>query len=174
MSSARNLRSLLEPRHGVPYTEDFDAMVIAKNLTTGNLTKNFKELSPGNWELNIKDSYTLEDLLNESPKDYTAEDYYLVPYSSIMWQSIDQVKAQANVKKSIESVPGISFQEKLDFLSKCDCCVRHNTGKIRCFTENPWTQEYSTDNECLPPFRDCKCNCRHMSRVITREYQKIK
>jgi len=72
-----------------------------------------------------------------------------------------------NLREQIFSqVKGISFQDKLDSLSLCNCCERHQINKPIYYS--PW-------NETPFKFKDqdlysCKCNCRHIARQICREH----
>lgn len=65
----------------------------------------------------------------------------------------------------IESVPGDTYQTKLDFLSKCKCCKRHQINKPFIFfswVDTPFKFNKSNDN--------CTCDCRHVSRFICRQF----
>ena len=63
--------------------------------------------------------------------------------------------------KRINSLPGNTYQEKLDFLNTCECCERHNMNKPLVFSYWKTTHVNFTN---LPP--SCECDCRHVARLI--------
>jgi hypothetical protein len=64
----------------------------------------------------------------------------------------------------INDVYGLTWQEKLDNLSACKCCERHQFMKPTLF--KTWID---------PPFNcnhkdyNCNCKCRHLARFICRQ-----
>lgn len=67
------------------------------------------------------------------------------------------------VTQAINSVPGSTFQQKLYYLSQCNCCTRHQINKPTTFSiwhETP----FSNINHA-----SCRCNCRHVARFICRQ-----
>jgi len=71
----------------------------------------------------------------------------------------------AIISNSINSVPGNSYQEKLDFLSLCNCCEKHQVNKPFMF--EPWNE--TPINLDKPENLTCHCNCRHIARYICRQ-----
>jgi hypothetical protein len=169
MMAQKTLKSLLDPKHGVPYDEDFDAMTLARNLMSGSLTENCKTDSEG-FEINLKKDYSLSDLLADQPT-VSADEYYSVPYKSTMWGALEEAGAEKARKGGIAAVPGDTLQEKLDFLLKCDCCERHSQDKPQSLNDRvaccSCTHERYEKN-------GCECKCRHMARWIAKEHQKTK
>ncbi len=69
----------------------------------------------------------------------------------------------------ILSVPGQSYNEKIIYLSKCKCCIRHQHSKPTIYSF--WDDDddnINTNN--LNSDRSCNCKCRHISRFICRLY----
>ena len=54
-------------------------------------------------------------------------------------------------------------QVKLNNLSQCNCCLRHQINKPSEL--KPWVELHSTHNRDNP----CQCDCRHRARWICRE-----
>ena len=79
-------------------------------------------------------------------------------------RDIDAIRQQA-----INNVPGNTFQDKLNHLSTCNCCERHQINKPTIFM--PWIDTPLNDT----PLNDndfshlCMCNCRHVARLICRQ-----
>lgn len=65
--------------------------------------------------------------------------------------------------RHINSVPGLTFQLKLDYLSQCNCCDRHQVNKPTTFTI--WQDTPFSNNER----GSCSCSCRHIARFICRQ-----
>lgn len=65
----------------------------------------------------------------------------------------------------IEYVPGNTYQDKIDFLYRCNCCERHRINKPFIFFK--WVDTPFNFNK---PSYNCKCNCRHISRFICRQF----
>lgn len=64
----------------------------------------------------------------------------------------------------INDVYGITWQDKLDYLSACNCCVTHQINKpkvFRTWVDTPFTLFYTP--------KKCKCPCRHLARRICRQ-----
>ena len=166
--SQKTLKSLLDPSHGVPFEEDFDALTLARNLMSGSLTKNCKHLRVGGFEINLQEKYTLAEILSDQ-KTIPVDEYYLVPYNSTMWLSLEEAGAEKARKEAIAAVPGDTDQEKLDFLLKCDCCERHNIDKPKSLNDIPVSFLLCSDVDTV-----CNCPCRHVARWIVREQDKPK
>ncbi len=66
--------------------------------------------------------------------------------------------------ENIDQIPGISFQDKLNHLSNCNCCERHQICKPILFV--PWIETPFNNN---PHIHSCMCNCRHLARFICRQ-----
>lgn len=64
----------------------------------------------------------------------------------------------------IQNVNGITWQDKLNTLSYCNCCSRHQIDKPRFF--QTWI-DTPFNFKIEPHF--CKCNCRHLARAICRQ-----
>jgi len=64
-----------------------------------------------------------------------------------------------------DDVPGNTFQDKLNHLSNCHCCYRHQVNKPTVF--QPWTEPMSYNNTQI--VNPCTCNCRHVARFICRQ-----
>ena len=61
-------------------------------------------------------------------------------------------------------ITGITFDDKLFNLSKCDCCLRHKINKP--YTYSRWVDTPLSFNDN----NTCSCNCRHLARFICRQY----
>lgn len=62
-----------------------------------------------------------------------------------------------------------TVQDKLNILYLCDCCERHQKDKpisVCTYEESECTNNYFEDYVC-------KCNCRHLSRVICRNFNNL-
>ncbi len=71
---------------------------------------------------------------------------------------------------NINDILGITWQDKLDYLSVCNCCVTHQVNKPRVFCT--WVDTHITFSNP----KTCTCNCRHLARWICRqtdEYQGV-
>jgi hypothetical protein len=66
-----------------------------------------------------------------------------------------------------QEIPGYTYQQKLDHLSKCECCARHNINKPTIYTF--WNDTPFTGNAFTP----CNCKCRHAARFICRQYPDV-
>lgn len=64
--------------------------------------------------------------------------------------------------KNSDKIEGDTWSEKIDTLNKCKCCQRHNINKPSTF--QVWHELPSNFNQDI----NCKCNCRHMARMICR------
>ena len=65
--------------------------------------------------------------------------------------------------EAFESIPGDSYQAKLDTLNKCNCCLRHKTNRPSHLA--PWVETQFHGCQDTP----CACSCRHMARFICRQ-----
>ena len=63
-----------------------------------------------------------------------------------------------------DEVPGVTFQDKLNYLSNCHCCDRHQVNKPTLFV--PWHETPFNYDQTTHP---CMCNCRHVARFICRQ-----
>ena len=62
-------------------------------------------------------------------------------------------------------IQGNTYQEKLDTLNDCHCCMKHQINKPSVFGR--WVDTPTFDG--LAHHRICQCNCRHMARFICRQ-----
>ena len=69
-----------------------------------------------------------------------------------------------NITHAIYATPGVTFQDKLDYLSNCHCCYRHQVDKPTIL--EPWIDTNSNNISIIYP---CRCNCRHLARFICRQ-----
>ena len=77
------------------------------------------------------------------------------------------------LQEEFHRIPGFTYQEKLNELSNCQCCDRHNRNKPHLY--QPYT-EFGTESELdAPPheYHDCGCQCRHLARFICRQYPAV-
>ena len=70
------------------------------------------------------------------------------------------------IDNAIDSIPGNNYQDKLNYLNTCNCCERHKNNKPSLFTF--WTETQQNTDYTI---RNCRCNCRHVSRIICRQYE---
>jgi len=168
--SQKTLKSLLDPSHGVPFEEDFDALSLARNLVSGSLKDNYKQPITGGFEINLQEKYTLAEILSDQ-KTSSADEYYTVPYKCTMWTALEEAGAEKARRAAIAAVPGDTRQEKLDFLLKCNCCERHNIDKPGSLND---THLCSGGLLCSDVDPGCPCSCRHVARWIVREQDKPK
>lgn len=68
------------------------------------------------------------------------------------------------IRLLIADVPGDTYQDKLDYLSNCKCCKRHQINKPSVFTI--WQETEFHYNEKV---YSCMCDCRHLARFICRQ-----
>jgi len=76
----------------------------------------------------------------------------------------DNIGLQIYIKDKISNISGITYQDKLNTLNQCKCCIRHQTNRpkiIHLWHELPPT--YFTDYT-----HSCQCNCRHIARFLCR------
>ena len=67
---------------------------------------------------------------------------------------------------TISSIPGKTLQDKLTYLSYCNCCQRHQLlkpTKLAPWIDTPFNNTQNTF---------CQCDCRHIARFICRQVQK--
>ena len=67
------------------------------------------------------------------------------------------------VQQAFATVIGDTYQDKLNTLSLCNCCERHQTNRPRHFSH--WF-ELPFSNNCE---YTCPCDCRHIARWICRQ-----
>ena len=68
---------------------------------------------------------------------------------------------------TIESIPGFTCQEKIIYLTNCNCCDRHQINKPKIFA--PWHECASSGMMLRDEYVKCECKCRHMARIICRQ-----
>ena len=80
--------------------------------------------------------------------------------------ALEQMNKCEDVKfdTCVEMITGETAQEKLDTLSKCKCCDRHETNKPQNYV--PWVERESNDSD--KTYVLCECDCRHLARIICR------
>lgn len=76
----------------------------------------------------------------------------------------ENLRINTVLNNTFSRVPGNTFQEKLNYLSNCNCCQRHQINKPRVFST--W---YDTPFNDYSYNRQCMCDCRHISRFICRQ-----
>lgn len=70
----------------------------------------------------------------------------------------------STIQQMLHDVPGLSYQDKLNHLSNCNCCLRHQVNKPTVFV--PWHETPFHNNQIT---HLCTCNCRHVARFICRQ-----
>lgn len=68
--------------------------------------------------------------------------------------------------EEFNNIYGLTWQEKLDTLSVCKCCTRHQINKPTLFktlVDNN-SPLYNNNNN-----NSCNCKCRHYARAICRQ-----
>ena len=70
----------------------------------------------------------------------------------------------AIIQQMFDDVPGDSYQHKLNHLSNCGCCDRHQINKPMVFSS--WHETHSNNNQVT---YSCMCDCRHVARFICRQ-----
>lgn len=76
---------------------------------------------------------------------------------------MEQIPPRELIIQAVSMVDGITWQEKLHTLSRCNCCFRHQKNKpfiFGMYKDTPFSN--------LPP-NFCNCNCRHIARFISRQ-----
>ena len=82
-------------------------------------------------------------------------------------------ETSGSLDSMFSSIPGITWQDKLDFLAVCNCCVRHTWNKPYKFSP---PAIYRSRKHLRPEIGDdgritaCTCPCRHQARFICRQY----
>ena len=62
-------------------------------------------------------------------------------------------------------------EHSINILSKCDCCIRHNTNKPESLSwEKMWAGTFTRDGVKHYSCATCTCPCRHYSRWIIRTF----
>ena len=64
------------------------------------------------------------------------------------------------------SIPGYTWQEKLDFVNQCNCCERHQIDKPKIFA--PYKETVFKEKNHIDR---CACDCRHKARFICRQHK---
>ena len=65
-----------------------------------------------------------------------------------------------------KSIPGTSWQQKLEHCNNCTCCYRHSINRPRFF--KPWVElPFSDTPQSIKNM--CQCPCRHNARFICRQ-----
>lgn len=86
--------------------------------------------------------------------------------------TLPTVPAQPSIsdvlKEEFHQVPGHTYQEKLNELSNCQCCDRHNRNKPHIY--QPWTDTVCDGQQ---RWHDCGCKCRQLARLICRQYPAV-
>ena len=78
--------------------------------------------------------------------------------------SEDAVTFQNVLQNKIDLIEGSNYQEKLDYLNKCNCCEKHKINRPNRFS--PWIELPFHYTQTLT----CACDCRHMARFICRQH----
>ena len=99
------------------------------------------------------------------------------------------IKVTKIMQKEFQEIQGNTFQEKIDTLNKCDCCIRHQTYRPTNWniTELSQYNKYgntSTWELCRgngpegmkeryqKKIAKCSCKCRHLARFMCRQWPK--
>ena len=83
---------------------------------------------------------------------------------------MEDARAKTNIGKVINKMSGETYEEKLAGVVKCNCCVRHSKRKPQTLDDNAELSDKCNDYEIIAS-DGCKCTCRHLARVIVRDYQ---
>ena len=70
---------------------------------------------------------------------------------------------QRKIHRQLSRIHGDTFQLKLDNLSRCNCCDRHQRNKPTVYSR--WEDTPATWNG-----GNCNCSCRHYARFICRQF----
>jgi len=70
------------------------------------------------------------------------------------------------LQQAFLETPGDSWQAKLDHCASCKCCTRHQTFRPRRLV--PWTNDLAARDIPISQWTPCKCDCRHLARMICR------
>lgn len=83
------------------------------------------------------------------------------------WTALEIMDNDESVKVNtqFEMITGETVQEKLNTLSKCKCCDRHETNKPKNYV--PWI-ECENNGMSDKTYVQCECDCRHLARIICR------
>ena len=68
---------------------------------------------------------------------------------------------------AIYNIQGNTIQEKLNTLSNCNCCARHQNKKPKVF--DIWIDAPYNNNKIM---NNCACECRNLARFICRKYDR--
>jgi hypothetical protein len=77
---------------------------------------------------------------------------------------MSQIRYLNCIQQILDNVPGDSLPDKLNHLSNCNCCQRHQVNKPTIF--HVW---YETPYHNDSSIHTCMCNCRHVARFICRQ-----
>ena len=69
-------------------------------------------------------------------------------------------------KNCFNSIPGSTWQEKLDYVNQCNCCERHQIDKPKIYS--PWKDTVFKGTNHIGR---CACDCRHKARFICRQHK---
>lgn len=75
----------------------------------------------------------------------------------------DKTSSIISISQQIHNIQGITLQDKLVTLNRCNCCTRHTTNKPTTFLPSFILLPNSNSK-----YNYCTCNCRHLSRWICR------
>ena len=70
---------------------------------------------------------------------------------------------QSILQNRISNIEGETFQEKLNTLSRCNCCSKHQINKPVNLA--PWVETPFNGTTNIT----CPCDCRHTARFICRQ-----
>ncbi len=95
-------------------------------------------------------------------------------------QPQDLVDSDKKISRELDnmfiSIPGITWQDKLDFLRECKCCYRHMVNKPYVFSSAeiyPSRKHLRSEVGEGERINACTCPCRHQARFICRQYGHI-
>lgn len=70
-----------------------------------------------------------------------------------------------HLQETFLKIPGDDWGSKLEHCASCKCCARHQT--FRPSRLEKWTDDMS-GGHMVHTDSGCKCDCRHMARLICR------
>ena len=83
---------------------------------------------------------------------------------SEFYQKNEQNRIHEIFKKRISNIYGTTYQDKLNTLNQCTCCIRHSTNRPSIL--QPWYELPTNYNNYS--HHQCKCHCRQTARMICR------
>lgn len=107
----------------------------------------------------------MEQYLSDASTDFESicgesfDDDYLADYQ----ENFDATYDSLSLEIKINMINGLTYQDKLNTLSNCNCCDRHQINKPKIFLY--WFElspSYSNNLNCI-------CDCRHLARFISRQ-----